>query len=190
MSYHPQRVANALAARRKKAPTLEERFWAKVDKRGPDECWNWLAYKTDRGYGRMGIGERVWQAHHISCIVHGLPLPTHKRGGEGNTVIDHICKNTSCVNPKHLRLVPHADNCTVLAKPTPFFTNIQKTHCVHGHPFSGANLAIISDNRGKPVRGCITCYPHYWSWAVEKRDPPPRAKVKAWRGPFVPKEKK
>lgn len=29
-----------------------ERFWTKVDVRGPDECWPWLAAITD-GYGRF-----------------------------------------------------------------------------------------------------------------------------------------
>ena len=33
--------------------TLAERFWEKVDKRGPDECWLWTAAKKDGGYGVM-----------------------------------------------------------------------------------------------------------------------------------------
>lgn len=36
-------------------PTLEERFWTKVDKSGgPDACWPWTAYRSG-GYGRIGV---------------------------------------------------------------------------------------------------------------------------------------
>lgn len=28
-----------------------ERLWAKVDKRGPDECWPWQARRSPKGYG-------------------------------------------------------------------------------------------------------------------------------------------
>jgi len=27
------------------------RFWSKVDKRGPDDCWEWNAHKYPNGYG-------------------------------------------------------------------------------------------------------------------------------------------
>ena len=32
---------------------LEQRFWAWVDKRGPDECWPWTAFITEKGYGQF-----------------------------------------------------------------------------------------------------------------------------------------
>lgn len=30
-----------------------DRFWSKVNKRGQDECWEWLAYKDSNGYGQF-----------------------------------------------------------------------------------------------------------------------------------------
>ena len=39
------------------------RFWARVDRRGPDECWLWLAAKDPCGYGEIGINRRVERAH-------------------------------------------------------------------------------------------------------------------------------
>src|SRR5574337_584477 len=32
---------------------LATKFWALVDKRGPDECWPWLGNRTSGGYGYM-----------------------------------------------------------------------------------------------------------------------------------------
>ena len=32
--------------------SVEERFWEKVDRRGPDECWPWTAYSDRYGYFR------------------------------------------------------------------------------------------------------------------------------------------
>lgn len=157
-----------------------ERFWEKVDKRGPDECWEWLARKCPLGYGRLWVAPNVRLAHHVSCMLHGIPIPGYPKS---ENVIDHKCGNRGCVNPAHLRIVAQVDNCGILARPTPHWNNKKKTHCANGHPLSGSNLAIYPSN-GKPSRTCLTCEPSRWMWAVEPRDPPPNARVKAWRGPF------
>ena len=45
------------------------RFWSKVDRGGPDECWEWRAYRMRNGYGQMGIGRKVYTAHRLAyCI--------------------------------------------------------------------------------------------------------------------------
>ena len=35
-----------------------ERFWAKVDKRGPDDCWEWTGRRYEHGYGNFWAGGR------------------------------------------------------------------------------------------------------------------------------------
>lgn len=95
--------------RKKSGPSsrsIKERFWEKVDVRGPDDCWNWTA-KVDRdGYGRIGTGGHygtMLRAPRYSYLLHyGVDL--------GNQWVLHSCDNPSCVNPRHLRIGDAHDN--------------------------------------------------------------------------------
>lgn len=79
-----------------------KRFWNKVDKRGPTECWPWAAsLKNDYGsfwlQGANDLAHRVaWQMTH-GPIIDGL-------------VVRHKCDNPLCCNPEHLELGTPADN--------------------------------------------------------------------------------
>ena len=71
-----------------------ERFWSKVDRCGPDECWPWIAGKDIKGYGNFWRGETV-QSHRVAFFLHRGkdPFPLH---------ILHSCDNPPCCNGKHL----------------------------------------------------------------------------------------
>ena len=78
------------------------RVW--VDKGDPTECWNWLD-RTRGGYGHWwwrGEKKEVG-AHRVAWMIENGEIPEGK-------VIDHICHNTLCVNPAHLRAVTHKEN--------------------------------------------------------------------------------
>lgn len=167
-------------------PTIRARFDAKYRKAGPDECWVWTAARTKRGYGSIFFQGRDELAHRVAWVLAGNAMPQLPQ------VIDHICKNLGCINVRHLRVVTQAENTRDLAPSSVSFNNAAKTHCsCCGTELAGANLAIApgafnQDGSRRGHRQCLTCYPQYWSWAVIERTPPPRSKLKAWRGPFRP----
>lgn len=85
---------------------MPQRFWSKVDIRGPGEYWPWTAYANPGGYGRFGINGRLKYAHRVAWELTRGEIPN------GMFVLHH-CDNPPCCNsehPDHLFLGTKADN--------------------------------------------------------------------------------
>lgn len=124
-------------------PSVEERFWAKVNK--TDTCWLWTASLDTRGYGQFGIRHgKLVRAHRYAY--ESLAGP-HDAGLE----LDHLCRVRRCVNPDHLEPVTHRTN--VLRGVAPVAKRARQTHCRRGHPLTGSNL-YIKPNGTRQCRRC------------------------------------
>lgn len=137
-----------------------DRFWAKV-KRG-EGCWEWTAYKDPLGYGRLTVNRESWLAHRRSWVLSGRTFP------QDRPMLDHLCRNPSCVRPDHLEPVTMQEN---IKRGRPSSADLRRaaTHCKHGHPFSGENT-YRSPTTG--LRSCRTCRRRWRSeWQQRQADP-------------------
>lgn len=128
------------------SPRAWARFWAKVDK--SDHCWVWTAAKNPEGYGRFGMGQRLVYPHRlVAAHIYGA-IPD-------GMVVDHLCRNPSCVRPDHLQIVSMRENTArgELAAVTRAYQQ-SKTHCPRNHPYSGDNL-YVNPSGQRQCRECM-----------------------------------
>lgn len=116
----------------KRGTTDSQRFDSRTCYAG--DCIVWTGADTGR-YGVFIRNGVHGGAHRFAYErVYG-PIPD-------GLVIDHLCRNTFCVNPAHLEAVqPRVNTKRGASNPERLGTmHAAKTHCPQGHPYFGANL--------------------------------------------------
>lgn len=129
---------------------LRERLMKYVRLEG--ECWIWTGAKDPEGYGRVNFNGHANSelAHRVAYREFVGPIP------EG-LELDHLCRNPSCINPKHLEPVTKSINAKRGLTGKHLRDNRygrSKSHCPHGHPYDLLNTYF--DSKGH--RFCRTCH--------------------------------
>lgn len=127
--------------------SLEKRFWSKINKLGPDECWLWTGATQGFGYGVLNscVNNKLVRAHRLSWNIHNGDIPA-------NMFVCHKCDNPLCVNPKHLFIGSNTDNVHDMwkkgrASPPPRNGSIPPLHLGENHPNSKLTGAKVLEIR-------------------------------------------
>lgn len=110
-----------------------------------DGCWEWRGCRNREGYGRVRWEGWSQQAHRVvyTLLVGVIPAGLH---------LDHLCRNTACVNPAHLEAVSAREN--IRRGVSPVAARAKQTHCKHGHEFTPENTYVKADGN----RDCRACH--------------------------------
>ena len=114
-----------------------------------NECWVWhgaVGNSRRNKYGVVGVKGRNRQATHVVYEIMVGPI-------ESGLVIDHLCRNTLCVNPAHLEPVTRREN---MERGQHANGLSLQTHCSRGHEFAVTGMTMRIRPVG-PQRICHVC---------------------------------
>ena len=120
-------------------PKRAASFWSKVQVWDPHDCWPWLQSCGSHGYGQTWTGKTVTLAHRMAWVLAVGTIPA-------GLTIDHMCRNRTCQNPRHLRLMSNVENASANGASL-------RTHCPQRHEYDEANTYV--DTKGH--RRCRQC---------------------------------
>lgn len=100
-------------------------------------CWI-FQLTPSRKYPQLDFNGARWSVHRLSYIIHKGEIPKP-------LTIDHLCRQTRCVNPDHLEAVTNKVNgLRGYSEPA---KNARKTHCIRSHELSPGNLYKYKEGR-------------------------------------------
>ena len=106
-------------------------------------CWEWTGCTIGQNhgggpYGKTRLAGKTLGAHRAVYSLLVGPIPS-------GLTLDHLCRNTLCVNPSHLEPVTLKVN--LLRGISPFAKNARKTHCPKGHAYDEVNGRVYKGKR-------------------------------------------
>ncbi len=121
-------------------------FWSKTALADDSSCIIWMGSADSHGYGRIKRGGRQYFAHRIALALEGREL-------SDNLPIDHLCRNTLCVNPEHLEQVTTRVNTARGNGATAMkIRAADQGRCINGHV-----LAEVGVHRQRNSTTCAQC---------------------------------
>ena len=109
----------------------------------PDGCIEFTGANSG-GYGTVRRHGIVVRAHRATYELFVGPIP------EG-LQLDHLCRNTACVNPAHLEPVTIGEN---RRRGLLGVLGALPTHCRHGHEYTPENTHIYPGDGSRVCRAC------------------------------------
>lgn len=113
--------------------------------KGRGACWEWTGCQTSTGYGRFMVNRRGGPASRAAYTLLIGEIPV-------GLTIDHLCRNPSCVNPRHLEAVSMREN--LMRGGSPSAHNARKILCKNGHKF---DRRVFNKTKGSYMRQCSVC---------------------------------
>lgn len=102
-----------------------------------ESCWTVAQKPRPNGYIQINIKGKMVRLHRLmyETFINDIPK---------GLVIDHLCKEPSCCNPKHLEAVTQAEN--IRRGDAGLYQKI-KTHCPKGHEYTCKNTGYYKNSR-------------------------------------------
>lgn len=151
-------------------PLLDEegrsKFAAQL-RRESTGCVIWTGRKTTNGYGKFYYKRVHYTAHRVAYVQDKGDIPA-------GMVLDHLCRNRSCVNPDHLEAVSQSVN---VRRGLNVDLNPYKNVCPNGHAIEGSNK-MPANHTSKRCRICYNAYMREYmrnykpKSAILRREPP------------------
>ena len=102
----------------------------------------WLRLSSHDKYGYCKAGQHTYgSGHRASWTLLRGPIPLGRQ-------VDHLCRNTWCLNPSHMELVGIVENVKRQHR--------DRAYCKNGHPLTSENV-WVGYRRGSVRRICKSC---------------------------------
>lgn len=85
-------------------------FWARVNIKEGEACWNWTGHVARDGYGRFYFEGKVYITHRLAYVLE------HGEAISRNILVIQTCKNKKCCNPSHFEISTRKKQLEGMAK--------------------------------------------------------------------------